>query len=142
MLAGKIFRHRLQIGIGQKLQQIVHRRVFAPAAAEGEQLVVEVTGRLARKAREIDVAGTFALVAVTGRARLHPRRHGIRRLVGRLCGRAINGGQDGQGGNGDCRSSGASEHSRRPPGGWAGLIPGHNVERHHCANISKMGMDQ
>jgi hypothetical protein len=46
----------------------------------------------------------------------------------------------GEGGNGDCQGSTASEHSRRPPGGWAGLIPGHNVERHYCANIAARKM--
>jgi hypothetical protein len=108
VLAGKIFRHRLQIRIGQKFQQVVHRRIFAPAAAEGEELIVEVAGRLAGKTRKIDVAGAFTLVAMTGRAGFHPRRHGIRRLVGRLRGRAIKGGK---GGNGDCQCNSASEHA-------------------------------
>ena len=71
-------------GSGRILQQIVHRRIFAPAASEGEQLVVEISGRLAGEPREIDVAGAFALVAVTRRARLHARRHRVRRLTRRL----------------------------------------------------------
>src|SRR3954469_61151 len=108
VLTGKIFRHRLQVGIGQEFQQIVHWWVFAPAATESEELVVEITGRLACETREVDVAGAFALVAMTGRAGLHPRRHRIRRLVSGLCGRTIKGAQDG---NGDCRSSEASEHA-------------------------------
>ncbi|MET4827900.1 hypothetical protein ABH972_005489 [Bradyrhizobium ottawaense] len=117
MFAGKIFRHRLQIRIRQKLQQIVHGRIFAAAAAEGEQLIVEIAGGLAGKPREIDVAGAFALVAVTGRAGLDPRRHRIRRLVGRLCGRTVNGGQGDSHGD---RGRGASEQFRRPPKCWSG----------------------
>jgi hypothetical protein len=51
---------------------------------------------------------------VTGRARLHPRRHRIRRLVGRLCGHTIKSGQSDDDGG---RGRGASEHFRRPPKG-------------------------
>ena len=46
----------LQIGVGEKFQQIVHRRVSAPRVLERDQLVIEVARRLAGKPREIIVA--------------------------------------------------------------------------------------
>ena len=76
---GKVFRHLLQIRVRKKLQEIVHRRVFAPAVRERHELIVEIAGGLARKPREIDVAGALALRAMTGRAGQHARSHRIGR---------------------------------------------------------------
>jgi hypothetical protein len=60
----EIVRHRPEIWIWQKFQEVVHRRIFAPAVTKRYQLIVLVAGRLARKPREIIVVGTLALVAM------------------------------------------------------------------------------
>jgi len=85
-----MFRYLLQIGVGEKLQEIVHRRIFASPVAERHQLVVEIAGGLARKPREIHVAGALALGAVARGAGEHARGHGIGRALSglRLRGRA------------------------------------------------------
>ena len=74
-LVGKIFRKLSQIIIGQIGEQIVHRRIFAPAGFEGFQLVVEISGRLARKPREIGVVRALPFNAMAGRAGLDALRH-------------------------------------------------------------------
>lgn len=84
MLAREIIGDVLEIRVGEEFEQIVHRRVFAPAVLEGDKLVVEIAGGLARKTREIDVGASSALIAMAGRARLNPRRHRVGRLTRRL----------------------------------------------------------
>src|SRR5262249_43733040 len=85
-LAREIISDLLQIRVGQKFQQIVHRRISPPSVLEREELIVEVPGWFPGQAREIDVAGAFAPIAVAGRTGLHPSCHGVRRLAGRLSG--------------------------------------------------------
>src|SRR5580692_2015306 len=84
MLAREIIGDVLQIRVGEEFEQIVHRRVFAPAVLEGDKLVIEIPGGLARKTREVDVAGPPTVIAMAGRARLDPRRHRVGRLSRRL----------------------------------------------------------
>ncbi len=79
----KIFGDVLEIGVGQKFQQIVHRRISAPPVPECHQLVIEIAGGFAGQPREIDVAGALALRAVARSTAQHPRRHRVRRLFGR-----------------------------------------------------------
>jgi hypothetical protein len=56
---------------------------MTPAILERFELIVEIAGRLSRKARKIDVLGAFALSAVTGRGRAckGSRRHGVGRAL-------------------------------------------------------------
>jgi hypothetical protein len=89
--AGKVLRDVAQVGITQVVKQVAHAVVLAPAVAEVQQLVVEVTGRLARDAREEAVVGGAAFGAVTAGAGLQPLGQGVghgvfrrRRLVGGL----------------------------------------------------------
>src|SRR5436309_5720153 len=84
MLAGEVVRHLLEVRIAQIFKQVVHRRVLPPAVLEREKLVVKIAGGLACEPRKIDVAGAFALVAMTGGAGLHACRHRVRRLAGCL----------------------------------------------------------
>jgi hypothetical protein len=52
---GEGFRDLLQIRVGLIFEKIVHRRVPAPPVAKRDQLVRQIAGRLAGKAREIIV---------------------------------------------------------------------------------------
>jgi hypothetical protein len=76
-LPGEVFRHFAQVRVGQVRHQVVHRRVLARAVAEGDQLVVKVTGGLAGDARKVAVAGALAPLPVTGDAALDTRLHGV-----------------------------------------------------------------
>src|SRR6202140_2114195 len=80
----EMFGNLFQIGVGEKIQQVVHRRVFAAPVPECDQLVVEITRRLSREPREIDVAGALALSAVARRAGENAGRHGVGCAIGRL----------------------------------------------------------
>ena len=71
----------LQVVVGQKFQQVIHRRVSAPPVPERHQLVVEITRRLSRQPRKIDIAGALALRTVARRAGENARGHGIRRAL-------------------------------------------------------------
>ena len=77
---GKMFGHLLEVGVGQKIQQIVHRRIFAAPVPERDQLIVEVACRLSRQPRKIHVAGPLTLRAVAGGAGEHARGHRVGRL--------------------------------------------------------------
>src|SRR6185436_3613319 len=81
---GKMFGHLLEVGIGQKIQQIIHRRIFAASVPECDELIVEVACRLSRQPRKIHVAGPLTLRAVTRSAGEYARGHGVRRLWGGL----------------------------------------------------------
>jgi hypothetical protein len=74
-----ILRHFLQILIRQIRQQVIHRRIFAAAFAEGDQLVIEIAGRLTRKSGEINIADTASLLTMTGHAGAQTFLDGIRR---------------------------------------------------------------
>ncbi len=52
----KVVRHLLQIRVGEVFEEIVHRRVAAPPISERDQLVHQITGRLAGEARKIVVS--------------------------------------------------------------------------------------
>ena len=80
MLGGEKVRHLLQIRIAEIFQQKVHGRIFPPVVLEGEQLVVEIAGRLAAEPREVDVDGALASAAVARGTGLDPGGHGVRRL--------------------------------------------------------------
>jgi hypothetical protein len=79
-----MFGHLLEVGVGQKIQQIVHRRIFAAPVPERDQLIVEVACRLSRQPRKIHVAGALTFRAVTRGAGEHARGHGVGRLRGGL----------------------------------------------------------
>src|ERR1700732_5469820 len=68
LLGSEIVRHRLEVGVRQKLEKVVHRRIFAPPLPKRDQLIVEVAGWLAREPREIIVFGALTLIAVAWRA--------------------------------------------------------------------------
>jgi hypothetical protein len=79
-----MFGHLLEVGVGQKIQQIVHRRIFAAPVPERHQLIIEVACRLSRQPRKIHVARPLAIRAVTRSAGKYPRSHRIGRLRGGL----------------------------------------------------------
>ena len=57
------------------LQQVRHLRIAAPAITEIEQLVVQISRRFSRDAREITVRSGTPLLAMARGAGLHTRRH-------------------------------------------------------------------
>ena len=85
VLAGEIVGNGMQIGVRHELQQIVHRRIFAAAVAEGDELIEQIAGRLARQPRKIIVIGALAVVAMARRAAEHARGDRIGWLSIVLC---------------------------------------------------------
>lgn len=55
--------------------QVRHRGVLSPTLSKIDQLVVQITGRFTRDAREVAVVGRAALLTVAGNAGLHPLGH-------------------------------------------------------------------
>jgi hypothetical protein len=80
--SGEMLGHPHQVGVRQVGQQVVHGDVLAAAVAEGHHLVVQVAGRLAGQAREVDVLDAAPLRAVAAGAGLHPCFHGVRDAIG------------------------------------------------------------
>ncbi len=78
VLLGEVFRHLLQVGIGQVCDEVVHRRVAPRTVAEGHQLVEQVARRFAGDAREVAVRGALPALAV---ARDTPARASIESRV-------------------------------------------------------------
>jgi len=78
-LIGEICRELPQIVVRQEREEIVHWRIFPPARFERFQLVVEISGGLARKPWEIRIVRALSLLPVTGCAGLDTVGH-----VGRI----------------------------------------------------------
>ena len=76
-LLGVVLGHLAQVGVGQVRDEVIHRRVPARAVAEGDELVVQVAGRLAGDAREVAVVRALAALPVAGDAALDARLHRI-----------------------------------------------------------------
>ena len=79
----------MKVVVREIRDEVVHWRILPAAFAEVLQLVVDVVSRFAGKTREIIVVRAFAVDAVTCRATLNTRCHGVRRhwLGGGLSGR-------------------------------------------------------
>ena len=72
-----------QVSVRKIRDEVIHRRVTALAVAKRDELVVEITGRLAGDAREIIVARALPALAVTGGATLDAGLHRVEALEGR-----------------------------------------------------------
>ena len=67
----------VQVLVRHLLDEVRHRRIGAPAAAEVVQLVVQVARRLARDAREEALLRRAPFLAVAGAAGLHALGQGV-----------------------------------------------------------------
>ena len=83
-LVGEILGKLPQVVVRQIGEQIVHRRVLAPARFEGFQLVMEISCRLTRKSREIGVVRALPFHTVARGTGLNALRHVIRIGLGFL----------------------------------------------------------
>ncbi|MEI9982657.1 MAG: hypothetical protein WDN69_05275 [Aliidongia sp.] len=96
----------MQIGVGQIFEQVVHRRIFPTPVAKGDELIIEISGRLSGEPREIVVIRALALRTVARTAGQHTRRHCIGRMLvrGRRRGMARSLQEDRQDGEGPSQS--------------------------------------
>ena len=79
---GKVGRNLAQIVVCEVLDEVAHLRITAPPLPKIDQLVEQVTRRLAREAREKSLLRGAAFLAVAGGAGQHARPHGAVHIGG------------------------------------------------------------
>ena len=103
-----MLRHLHQVGIGQRGNQLRHQRVVALAFTKVDQLVVQITRRLARQPRVIAIRCSAPLWAVAGRASQRALRHVVFEA----------------GGGAGCRGRKECEEASGQPAGEKGVYQG------------------
>ena len=76
----------VQVLVGHVVQQISHGRVLTPTFSKVDELVVQITGRLARNPWEIAAVCCSPLLAMACGTGLHPLPHGVRWFSRQGCG--------------------------------------------------------
>ncbi len=84
---GEVLADLVQILVGQKCDQVTHRRIGTAAVAECDELIEQIVGGLAGDAREVIVIEALTLHAMTRGAGAHALVHGRRHCAGCIAGR-------------------------------------------------------